>query len=160
MFRKVFFGFLIILLLLTITGCEEEITPKVISDLIFADGIYTAAVLKNSQFQDLSAEEVVILRNSIKNGRELSELTSNDMPDPNSMDYLYIDLTKKNKSGIEIFYNLKEKYIIIPKTQVHEGKSKKYERQLSTMKKYLNGTYKFYPSSEIEKLIASIKENG
>jgi hypothetical protein len=78
----------------------------------------------------------------------------------NPVDYLQIIITKKNKSVVRINYNYELKYLLIPKIQVHAENSEKYKRSLSANRKYLDGTYKLYPSSEIEKLIASIKENG
>jgi hypothetical protein len=150
-------SFCIILLLLIVVGCKEEITPQSISDLIFQNGVDHAAIFLNSQFYILSNEEILILENSIKNGCILSKLANNDLPDSNSNEFVYIDLVKKNKSGVDIFYNLKQKYILLPAIQVHEGKKEYYKKHLEYYKKYLNGTYKLFPSMEIEKMILKLK---
>jgi hypothetical protein len=159
LFKKlIVFGFIVSGVILS--GCNE-VTPKMISELLFKniDNVY---IFQNQNTKPLflNDEEIDLIRKAIANGKELSELDSNDMPNdvPNANlnEYLCIILVKKSRSNIDLYYNYKEKYMLARKIHVHEEKVYIYEKQIYLTKKYLNGINKFYPSSEIERLITMV----
>jgi hypothetical protein len=141
------------------SGCDSDLTPKKISELLF-ENLDEVIIEKNEGFQNLSSKEISLLKKTVSNGSQLSLLESNHMPDVESKEYFQIILIKTNRANVRLFYNYKNKYILVKRIQVRQKDIKKYDCQVKTFIQYLNGTYKFYPSQDIEKLVEKLKSHS
>lgn len=137
-----------------LNGCSQrEVNLEIVDELLF-ENIEIVAISQGfaQNFYDLSEKEIEILRTSIRNGTELSELQE-DTTSSLQNEVIVFDITKKNKTGGNIIYDEATKYLYIPKVLVHDKNKREYEKRQSLFNKYLLGVYRFRPSEEIEELL-------
>ncbi len=141
---------------LLLIGCSQEITLRDIDKLIFED-VKSASMNPDFLIQAVFLEEnqINILRQAVQDGSELTDLVNENIPYYFQKGYASFELDRIDKKVIHLVYDLRSGYMYVPKVQVNEKKMAEYERRVSLYEKYLLGTYRFKPSSEIEKLIKS-----
>ena len=141
------------LLVLLMNGCgPEDVTPKIISELLFKDVQRVRYMKEFPQLSELNKEEIQILKTAIYNGTDLVCLSNDSMPNGFQSGYLYFKINKPLISA-DLFYNKNDGFMLIEKNEVHGENRRKYELRPSLFKKYLVGVYRLRPSKEISKLV-------
>ena len=149
----------IILLLLTmyISGCKPDdytIDLKKIAQLLFQDVQRVEMIITSSKIKTLNNQEINILRNCIRNGMELTEISDKDAPNFASENFIAFVVTWKDNCSTNIFYDQINHYMYIYKGQVRFRDKTKYNNLTVEMyNKIMLGIFKFRPSNLVEKLL-------
>lgn len=158
MFKKVNKRIILVIIsiigIIVFNGCSQrEVGLETVDELLF-ENIEIVAISKGfaQSFYDLNENEIKILRTSIRNGTELSELQE-DTTSSLQNEVVVFDITKKDKTGGNIIYDEATKYLYIPKSLVHYKNKREYEQRQSLFNKYLLGVYRLRPSADIKKLL-------
>ena len=124
--------FTLLLLSFFIVGCKSEtVTLEMIDKLIFVD-ISTVDMMpvKYENSIRLDENEVKILRLSIKNGTKLSSITDKDTPNNFDERYLYLNLMRKSRKGLDLIFDKKTGFMFVQKIQLFDKKASQFGKNL------------------------------
>jgi len=138
-------------------GCmqNKELTLIEIEKLIFTE-LESVSTIEGfpGRVNVLNDEQIKILRNVIRNGQELIDITNGVVPGVEEDGNIQFEITKMDRNGINIIYCRRDGFCYVSKIQVNYQEEERYIHQKSLIDIYLKGIYKFRPSKEIEKLFS------
>ncbi|MCL6559230.1 MAG: hypothetical protein K6U74_10620, partial [Firmicutes bacterium] len=99
-------------------------------------------------------QEIIILRNCIRNGANLTEIADKDVPDFTSENFVAFIITWKDNWSTNLFYDRINHYMYIYKDQVRFRDKSKYRNLIIEIyNKIMLGVFKFRPSNSVKKLL-------
>lgn len=146
------------ILVLAVQGCKDEnpITTKQLGKLIFdvnkSYGVWVNAE-QLTKSKELNNDEIIVLRKSIENAKDIKELEKNEMP--NFLNCVVFTIKWKDGNGGNLVYQRQTGYMFVSKDFVYREKFKDIAKNPIKVEKYLTGILRFLPSPEINHLIPS-----
>jgi len=144
----------IIVYFFSTSGCNSSknnlLTPMQLDDILFKN-IQSIKIggVETEEYYNLSIEEINILRESIRQGSELIELSSQEMPRPNIYEGTLIFILRWSDHHVSnMIFESQKGYLNIYKDQVHRDKMDKFysnpQLYYEYIEKYLEGIYRIH----------------
>lgn len=145
----------ILLINLSSFGCVRKmpkVTVETISESLFRGVVHVwISVNESSNFQELSQNEITILRNSIRNAKNMAEISNANMRKVKKT--VTFDIRWRKNYGGNLFYEPSTNYFYVDKDTVFHDEFNSFSKNTQLTQKYLLGTYCFQSSPEINKLL-------
>ena len=137
-------------------GCNNQnfqMTTHRIEQLLFNDVKQVKMIVKSQPSRELIIEEIRVLRTSIRNATNLTELDDKDMPDINTKSIVTFIITWNDCTICNLFYDRDNQNMYLYKDQVRFRDKTKYKIRPGEYDKLMLGIFRFHPSDRMRDLV-------
>ncbi|MGE5527639.1 MAG: hypothetical protein ACM3X6_00655 [Patescibacteria group bacterium] len=136
----------LIFLIICIIGCNSrDVVIKDVERALFSE-IHEVWLLKNEDQQRISlgSDKICILREVVRKGTKLVEISQNEFNDRyKKISMMIFGIVRNDMHTMNLFYDYQSNLMYVNKSQIHYKSYAKYIRDKKLTDKYLLGVYCF-----------------